>query len=77
LLASEGSGDLVGGPGLRLRRHLRAAGAVMPLRASDREEATGMDVVQHGKEAYATGEGAILLLPDDVGKVAVPVADPG
>src|SRR3954454_7096483 len=56
---------------------LKLIGAVMPLRASDREEALGMDVVQHGEEAYVTGEGAILLLPDDVGKVAVPVADPG
>ena len=52
-------------------------GAVMPLRATDREEAMGMDVVQHGEEAYVTGEGAILLLPDDHEKVAVPVADPG
>src|SRR5215212_4892722 len=56
---------------------LKLIGAVMPLRASDREEAMGMDVVQHGEEAYVTGEGAILLLPDDVGKVGVPVADPG
>jgi Amt family ammonium transporter len=56
---------------------LKLIGVVMPLRASDREEATGMDVIQHGEEAYVTGEGAILLLPDDVGKVAVPVADPG
>jgi Amt family ammonium transporter len=56
---------------------LKAIGAVMPLRASDREEAMGMDVVQHGEEAYVTGEGAILLLPDDGEKVAVPVADPG
>jgi Amt family ammonium transporter len=56
---------------------LKLIGAVMPLRASDREEAQGMDVVQHGEEAYVTGEGAILLLPDDVGKVGVPVADPG
>ncbi|HET9153049.1 MAG TPA: ammonium transporter [Solirubrobacterales bacterium] len=56
---------------------LKLIGALMPLRASDREEALGMDVVQHGEEAYVTGEGAILLLPDDVGKVAVPVADPG
>jgi Amt family ammonium transporter len=56
---------------------LKLIGAVMPLRASDREEAMGMDVVQHGEEAYVTGEEAILLLPDDVGKVAVPVADSG
>jgi Amt family ammonium transporter len=56
---------------------LKAIGALMPLRATDREEAMGMDVVQHGEEAYVTGEGAILLLPDDHEKVAIPVADPG
>jgi Amt family ammonium transporter len=56
---------------------LKLIGLVTPLRASDREEAMGMDVVQHGEEAYVTGEGAILLLPDDHGKVGVPVADPG
>jgi Amt family ammonium transporter len=56
---------------------LKLVGLVMPLRASDREEAMGMDVIQHGEEAYVTGEGAILLLPDDHGKAAVPVADPG
>lgn len=43
---------------------LRLIGAVVPLRASEREEAVGMDVVQHGEEAYVTGEGAILV---DVG----------
>jgi Amt family ammonium transporter len=31
------------------------------LRVSPDEEATGMDLVSHGEEAYATGEGAILL----------------
>ena len=56
---------------------LKVIGAVMPLRATDKEEAGGMDVTQHGEEAYVTGEGAILLLPDDHDKVAVPVADPG
>jgi ammonium transporter, Amt family len=40
---------------------LRAIDVVMPLRASEREEAIGMDIVQHGEEAYATGEGAILV----------------
>ncbi len=40
---------------------LRLLGLVMPLRASEREEAIGMDVVEHGEEAYATGEGAILV----------------
>ncbi len=44
---------------------LRVINAVMPLRASEREEALGMDVVQHGEEAYATGEGAILIAPPE------------
>ena len=33
----------------------------MPLRGSDNEEALGMDLVHHGEEAYASGEGAILI----------------
>jgi Amt family ammonium transporter len=49
----------------------------MPLRASQRDEALGMDVVQHGEEAYVTGEGAILVIPEDGGPTPVPVADPG
>jgi len=36
-----------------------------PLRAADRLEGVGLDVTQHGEEAYSTGEGAILVLPDD------------
>jgi Amt family ammonium transporter len=54
---------------------LKLVGAVMPLRATDKEEAGGMDVSQHGEEAYVTGEGAILLLPEE--RLGVPVADPG
>jgi ammonium transporter, Amt family len=54
---------------------LKVVGAAMPLRATEREEAVGMDVVQHGEEAYATGEGAILVVPED-GEVEVPVANP-
>jgi Amt family ammonium transporter len=40
---------------------LKAIGLVMPLRATEREEALGMDVIQHGEEAYASGEGAVLV----------------
>jgi Amt family ammonium transporter len=40
---------------------LRLVGAMMPLRATEYEEALGMDISQHGEEAYLTGEGAILL----------------
>ncbi|CAA9489136.1 MAG: Ammonium transporter [uncultured Solirubrobacterales bacterium] len=56
---------------------LRVIGLLMPLRATEREEALGMDVVQHGEEAYATGEGAILITPEDGIRAPVPVADPG
>jgi len=54
---------------------LKLVGAVMPLRASEHDEAVGMDVIYHGEEAYASGEGAILVLPDADG--APLVADPG
>jgi ammonium transporter, Amt family len=51
---------------------LKLIGLVMPLRATEHEEALGMDVVQHGEEAYATGEGAILVSTE----AAVAVAQP-
>ncbi len=56
---------------------LKLIGAVMPLRASEHDEALGMDVAYHGEEAYVTGEGAILVFPEDGGTAPVPVADPG
>jgi len=43
---------------------LRVLGMLMPLRSSEREEALGMDVIHHGEEAYASGEGAILVTPE-------------
>jgi Amt family ammonium transporter len=55
---------------------LRVLGALMPLRATEREEALGMDVVQHGEEAYATGEGAILVTPEAGLEAEVAVANP-
>jgi Amt family ammonium transporter len=55
---------------------LRVLGALMPLRVTAHEEAVGMDITEHGEEAYATGEGAILVVPEDGGKARVPVADP-
>jgi Amt family ammonium transporter len=53
---------------------LRVIGLVMPLRVSERQEALGMDVVEHGEEAYAAAEGAILVAHDseaDEGVVTV------
>ena len=35
-----------------------------------------MDVIYHGEEAYATGEGAILVTPEAGGEVEKPVANP-
>jgi ammonium transporter, Amt family len=37
---------------------------VAGLRASSREEGIGLDVTQHGEEAYSRGEGAILVQPE-------------
>jgi Amt family ammonium transporter len=55
---------------------LRALGAVMPLRGADHDEAIGMDLVHHGEEAYATGEGAILITPEGTVEEALAVAEP-
>ena len=54
---------------------LRGIGALMPLRGSERDEALGMDVIHHGEEAYATGEGAILVTTEAAVEANVPVAD--
>jgi Amt family ammonium transporter len=43
---------------------LKVMGAVMALRAEAGDEGLGMDLSQHGEEAYGSGEGAILVLPD-------------
>jgi len=55
---------------------LRLMGALMPLRTSELEEALGMDVTQHGEEAYASGEGAILVSPEAGLEGPRPVAQP-
>ena len=55
---------------------LKVIGALMPLRVTEREEALGLDVVQHGEEAYATGEGAILVSPEAGIEAEVAVANP-
>jgi Amt family ammonium transporter len=43
---------------------LKVLGAVTALRAAPRIEGVGMDVSQHGEEAYASGEGSILVIPE-------------
>jgi Amt family ammonium transporter len=43
---------------------LKLVGVLVPLRAEAGDEGLGMDVTQHGEEAYVEGEGAILVLPE-------------
>jgi ammonium transporter, Amt family len=43
---------------------LKLVGVTSTLRATGKEEGIGMDVTQHGEEAYSRGEGAILVHAD-------------
>lgn len=45
---------------------LRAIALVTRLEATPRAQGVGMDVTQHGEEAYGSGEGAVLLTSDRV-----------
>jgi Amt family ammonium transporter len=38
---------------------LKVIGVIMPLRATENEEGEGLDISQHGEEAYLHSEGAI------------------
>jgi Amt family ammonium transporter len=40
---------------------LKLVGLVVPLRADQQDEGVGLDVSQHGEEAYAQGEAALLI----------------
>jgi Amt family ammonium transporter len=42
---------------------LKAIALVMPLRSAGRVEGVGLDVTDHGEEAYTAGDGAILIPP--------------
>jgi Amt family ammonium transporter len=55
---------------------LKLVGLVMPLRVTEREEALGLDVVEHGEEAYTSGEGAILVSTEAGIEPPVAVAQP-
>jgi Amt family ammonium transporter len=47
---------------------LKAIALVTPLRVDVRDERRGLDIVNHGEEAYTTGEGALLLVDEEVPK---------
>ncbi len=51
---------------------LKLVGAITPLKASVKDEGVGMDITQHGEEAYTSGEGAILVRSE----APMPVARP-
>ena len=58
---------------------LKILALAAPLRVGAREEGLGLDVTQHGEEAYARGEGAILVLseaPDTALPAGAPVLEP-
>jgi Amt family ammonium transporter len=55
---------------------LKLIGLTTALRATEHQEAIGMDVTQHGEESYVTGEGAILITPEAGVEAELPVADP-
>jgi Amt family ammonium transporter len=50
---------------------LKSIGLVLPLRGTAKEESLGMDLLNHGEEAYASGEGAVLLLDEEINGSAV------
>jgi Amt family ammonium transporter len=43
---------------------LKLVAVVLPLRAATHAEGVGMDISQHGEEAYSDGEGAVLVFRD-------------
>ncbi|HVR42632.1 MAG TPA: ammonium transporter [Thermoanaerobaculia bacterium] len=57
---------------------LKLVALFTPLRASRREEGLGLDVSQHGEEAYSHGEGAVLVLtePESESPALRPAAAP-
>ena len=55
---------------------LKALALVTDLRADARSEGVGLDLSEHGEEAYAQGEGAILLLDAESRPAPAPVARP-
>ncbi len=55
---------------------LRGISFVTSLRGEERDEALGMDLIHHGEEAYASGEGAILVTPEAGEELPAPVAQP-
>ena len=56
---------------------LKVIGLVSPLRPSQKEEARGMDLLNHGEEAYASSGGAVLLLAEEMNGGSGAESSPG
>jgi len=55
---------------------LKAMSFVVALRAVPRTEGVGMDVSEHGEEAYTTGEGSILVMQESATQAPARVLTP-
>ena len=56
---------------------LKLLGLVVRIGADQRSQGLGMDVTQHGEEAYTSGEGSILVMPSaELSPAAVPALAP-
>jgi Amt family ammonium transporter len=56
---------------------LKVLGLVTALRAAPKTEGMGMDVTQHGEEAYTNGEGSILVISEPTpGMSPAPILNP-
>jgi Amt family ammonium transporter len=53
---------------------LKVIKLVVPIKVGPREEGLGLDVSQHGEEAYSSGEGAILVLPGTNRQATLPLS---
>jgi Amt family ammonium transporter len=43
---------------------LRVIALIIPLRRDATRERIGLDIIQHGEEAYSHGEGALLVIDE-------------
>ncbi len=55
---------------------LKLLSLVTAIRAAPRTEGVGMDVTQHGEEAYTSGEGSILVMPEVATTAPAPALTP-
>jgi ammonium transporter, Amt family len=52
--------------GLATLALIKLIDVALPVRSIGRDEGVGMDITQHGEEAYTRGEGAVILMPSAV-----------